>query len=285
MNPVVFQIANGNVFFIGIGITVAAFALRLWLNNRSAIVLLTLTWLLGMSLVVISATPIPIWLYGIWFGLCILTRIAFFIQTSAKSKSLTTVIFAMVSTIVCFVELPFHLARPIPLLKDQTIYVIGDSISAGIDTREKTWPYVLGDLSGEKVVNLAQAGATLDTAMYQIPGITSSNALVLVEIGGNDLLGSTDSRTFYVQLDKLLAKIKVQSPQIVMFELPLLPFWNNFGSDQRILAKKYGASLIPKSYMVRVFAQKEDTIDGLHLSQKGHNELAAAVYALMKIKP
>ena len=185
--------------------------------------------------------------------------------------------------IVCLVELPFHLAKTIPLSKDQTIYIVGDSISAGIDKKEKTWPAVLGDLSQMKVVNLARPGSTVETAMYEIRGVPLTNSLVIVEIGGNDLLGNTDSRTFYRQLDELLGNLKSQTSQIVMFELPLLPFWNNFGRDQRILAAKYGVTLIPKKYLVQAFSGNGNTIDGLHLSQKGHDELAGSIYGLLRI--
>jgi len=67
-----------------------------------------------------------------------------------------------------------------------------------------------------------------------------------------------------------------------MFELPLLPFCNAFGRAQRILAKKHEVTLIPKSYMTKVFSLKGGTLDGLHLSQKGHNALANSVYSLLK---
>lgn len=285
MNPIVVQLANGNAFFIGIGMTVTAFALRLWLKKRFAVILLTVAWLIGISLVVLSATPISYWWYGVWFGLCIATRIAFNARISEKSKILITVAFAVSSLAICLIEAPFHLAKTVTVSHGQTVYVIGDSISAGIEEKEKTWPNVLGDLSGLEVVNLARAGATVDSGMDQAVRITSTNAVVIVEIGGNDLLGSTDSHTFYVQLDKLLARLKGENRQVVMFELPLLPFWNNFGRVQRQLANKYCVILIPKKYLVGVFAGKSNTIDGLHLSQKGHDELAKAVNQLMKIVP
>ena len=57
MNPVVLQIASGNAFFIGMGLTVLAFVLRLWLNGRIWVSLLTIAWLLGIGLVILSATP------------------------------------------------------------------------------------------------------------------------------------------------------------------------------------------------------------------------------------
>jgi len=99
------------------------------------------------------------------------------------------------------------------------------------------------------------------------------------------LLGNTDSRTFYRQLDKLLGKLKKGNHRIVMFELPLLPFWNSFGRDQRVLAEKYGVTLIPKSYLAEVFGLKGARWMGLHLSQKGHNALAKSVYSLLKVIP
>jgi acyl-CoA thioesterase-1 len=283
MNPVVVQIANGNAFFIGIGMTVLAFALRLWLSGRFEVILLTALWLIGISLVILSATPLPLGYYFCWFGLCIWARLAFSKQSSPKSKVLVVVSFAIVSLAVCLVELPFHLAKQIPVSKGQTIYVIGDSISAGIELKEKTWPSALSDLSHLKVVNLARPGATLETAVNQIPGVASTNSLVILEMGGNDLLGSTDSHTFYLQLDTLLRKLKSKDSQIVMFELPLLPFWNAYGRDQRILANEYHVILIPKKILVQVFGTKGDTLDGLHLSQKGHDELAKSVSALLKI--
>jgi acyl-CoA thioesterase-1 len=294
MNPIVVLIANGDIFFIGVGTTVAAFILRLWLTNRYAIVLLTAAWLIGISLVVLSAAPLPPLLYALWFALCIGARLKIGNPTKAdisgnrfssnKLRITITAAFAVFSLIICLCELPFHLATRISVSKAQTIYVVGDSISAGIGKKERIWPNVLGDLSQLKVVNLAQPGATLETAIYQVSRISSTQSLVFVEIGGNDLLGKTDSRTFYRQLNDLLEKLKSKNAQIALFELPLLPFWNNYGRDQRILAKKYDITLIPKYVLVKAFAGKGNTIDGLHLSQQGHDELASMVFKLLAFR-
>ena len=67
-----------------------------------------------------------------------------------------------------------------------------------------------------------------------------------------------------------------------MFELPLFPFCNGFGAAQRNLAKKYDAMLIPKHFMTDVFALSGGTLDGLHLSQKGHDALANSIRDLIK---
>ena len=44
-----------------------------------------------------------------------------------------------------------------------------------------------------------------------------------------------------------------------------------------------GVTLIPKRYLVNAFAGKDNTIDGLHLSQKGHDALAGEVFDLLNI--
>ena len=284
MNPVVLQIANGNAFFIGMGLTVIAFALRLWLNGRVWICLLTVGWLVGISLVILSATPMSFWLYGLWFGLCVGVRIAFIVRTTFQLRAFTIIAFAFFSLSLCLTELPYRWVQRVTVFTNQPVFVLGDSISAGITTKERAWPDVLGDISHLKVTNLARPGASIETALDQASRITATNALILVEIGGNDLLGHTDSHVFYRQLDKLLGKLKKGNHRIVMFELPLLPFWNAFGRDQRVLAEKYGVTLIPKSCLAGVFGSRDGTLDGLHLSQKGHNQLARIVYRLLRIE-
>ena len=189
MNPVVLQIASGNAFFIGMGLTVVAFALRLWLSGRVWVFLLTAGWLLGISLVILSATPMSFWLYGLWLGLCVGVRIAFIVRTSFQSKASTIIAFAFLSLSLCITELPYRLVQPVTVFTNQPVFVFGDSLSAGIGTQERPWPAVLGDLSHLKVINLARPGANVETALDQASHITATNSLILVEIGGNDLLG------------------------------------------------------------------------------------------------
>jgi len=284
VNPIVLQIASGNAFFIGMGLTVVAFALRLWLDGRVWVSLLTVGWLAGISLVVLSATPMSFWLYGFWLGFCVVVRIAFIVRTTFQMRASTIIAFAFLSLSLCLAELPYRMMQRVTVFTNQPVFVLGDSLSAGIGARERVWPDVLGDLSRLKVINLARPGASVETALDQAGQIKAVNAVVLVEIGGNDLLGRTGSPVFYRQLDQLLGKLKKGNHRIVMFELPLLPFWNAFGRDQRVLAEKYGVTLIPKSCLVGVFGSKDATLDGLHLSQKGHNRLARAVFGWLRIE-
>jgi acyl-CoA thioesterase-1 len=287
VNPVALQLANGNAFLFGLVMVIAALALCLWNAVRVFGFISRITYIAGIVFVILSATPLPIWCYGLWLVLCIMSGAIVFSDRSSGLYSFRWKFFAAIavslfSMVIFFIELPYHLSPTIQVAHNQTVYVIGDSVSAGISTKEHAWPDVLGDMTHLKVINLAKPGATVQMAIDQCEGITESNSLVFVEIGGNDLLGNTSGKTFYNQLDFLLGKLRGGNNQTAMFELPLLPFCNSFGYAQRTLARKYNVILIPKHYLTDVFGLKDGTLDGLHLSQKGHDALAKSIYGLLK---
>jgi acyl-CoA thioesterase-1 len=262
---------------------VAALFLRLWFEGRILGVVLRISYIAGITFVIFSATPLSIWFYCLWFGLCVAAALTVFSKKlSFQRRLLMSCAVSLCSLVMCMVELPYHISPTIIVSPKQSFFVIGDSISAGISAKERAWPDVLADISHFKVTNLAKPATTIETAMDQIAGIVGSNSLVMVEIGGNDLLGHTDSKNFYIQLDQFLGKLAAENNQIVMFELPLFPFCNAFGNAQRNLAKKYNVILIPKHYLTDVFGLKGGTVDGLHLSQKGHNALANSINGLLK---
>jgi len=70
-----------------------------------------------------------------------------------------------------------------------------------------------------------------------------------------------------------------------LFELPLPPFSNAYGRVQRALAAQYRVTLIPKRCLTAVFGVQGSTLDGLHLSQVGHNALADRVNSMLVVSP
>jgi lysophospholipase L1-like esterase len=101
--------------------------------------------------------------------------------------------------------------------------------------------------------------------------------VVLIEIGGNDLLGGVPPEEFKRGLEAILAKVALPGRTVVMFELPLLPHKVAYGQIQRRLAAKYRVWLIPKRYFTDVIGGVNATSDGLHLSEIGSQRMAALV--------
>ena len=78
MNPIVLQLANGNSFFVGLVMIVAALFLRLWFEGRILGLVLRITFISGIVFVIFSATPLFLWLYCLWFGLCVAAALVVF---------------------------------------------------------------------------------------------------------------------------------------------------------------------------------------------------------------
>jgi lysophospholipase L1-like esterase len=161
------------------------------------------------------------------------------------------------------------------------LVVIGDSISAGSDPRIPNWPAIFESRTGMGVKNLSQPGAGVADALMQASQVQPQDTLLLLEIGGNDLLSGGSSAEFGQNLDSLLAKLSRTDRTLVMFELPLLPNKIGYGRSQRKLAARYHVFLVPKHYFTDVISGPSATTDGLHLSEVGAHRMATLVAQLL----
>ena len=191
-----------------------------------------------------------------------------------------TVAFAL---LIAVQEFPHQLTPAFKISPGAKIYVIGDSISAGMGRDKVLWPTVLSEITGLSVTNLAQPGATVASAQKQIAKLPKEPCVVIVEIGGNDLLGGASAEQFRGGLQKLLMHLHNDGHQLLMFELPLYPLTNSFGRAQRELAALYGVTLIPKRFFTNVLGSEGATEDGLHLSPLGHQLFAKNTAAILNI--
>jgi acyl-CoA thioesterase-1 len=284
MNPIALQFANGNAFFFGTVVSILALLLRIRVTSHLLGSLLVLACLTGLGIAVLSAIPFSTWVYLVWLVFWMVGLVISCTRVKTQFRLIAMILPACISLVMVGSEISYRKTPSIHISAQDTICVIGDSFSAGLEKSERPWPRILSEALQLRVINLAQAGATAETALNQTGGVTETNSLVIIEIGGNDLLGLSSSRDFHAHLDKLLMTLSAKSHRLVMFELPLLPFKNSFGRTQRTLARKYEVVLIPKAYLTSVLALKDGTVDGLHLSPKGHEALANAVMGVLKIQ-
>jgi lysophospholipase L1-like esterase len=206
-----------------------------------------------------------------------------------KARIASAGVLLVTSIGMCTVEIPYHLFPRLSIRPNETIYVVGDSLSAGVDIdragrpcpKLRCWPAVLGDITQLAVVNLAKPGAKLHSALAQAKLVKQTAAIVIIEIGGNDFF--SDAAMFRQQLDTLVYSLQGRRA-IMMFELPLFPFQNAFGRAQREVAAKYGVILIPKRCLAAIWSLSGGTLDGLHFSQTGHNALARMVAEVLKVE-
>lgn len=284
MNPLGLMFLDGTAMFAGLVLVLGAGALFVWFGAVLLRPVLTVLSLAGLAAVLLSAVPLPGWLYAFW----ILPAGAVLVlgNLSGAAPALRFRAFAVLlaaSAAILLVEMPHLRAPHIRVDAEQPVYVVGDSISAGIGSGERCWPEVLAAATSVRVVNLAEPGATTQSALAQVPRIAESNAVVLLEIGGNDLLDRKDAATFESHLDQLISVLRANGHDVAMFELPLFPFQNAFGRAQRAVAMRHAVALIPRRHFARVLGMENGTLDGLHLTQQGHDEMARRVATLLRI--
>jgi len=278
------HVASGEAYFSGLALLVASIGI-VSLERTKWNRLATILFVLGALLVFVSATPLPWAAYAV--GIAALT--AWLIVERRREKHsrnvtrATRVIAAGVLTLLGAIELPYHIVPRPTLPSSPALAVIGDSISAGMGENEAvTWPTLLARERHIVVHDHSAMGATVSSARKQAAKLLPEDRLVVLEIGGNDLLGDTTATSYERGLDALLVEIVQPGRTIVMLELPLPPTFNQFGFIQRRLASKHGVVLVPKRLLMNVLARSDATLDSIHLSQSGHEELAATIWQVIE---
>ncbi len=310
MSWVLYLFGSGQALFLGAAMILAAVALLPRTSGwRSAA--LAMVARIGLVLVVLSAVPLSYWLYALAIGVTVvwlwrerqrgresLPKQDPAIMDNVGSAKTPDPVWrrqwwrratAVVWLGIIALELPHQFAPRLPPLGNPPVLIIGDSVTAGAGAGEKhLWPDLLPE--SVEVHNLAQPGATTGMALRkQASQLPAEGGLVLIEIGGNDLLGETSAAEFERDLDALLALASGSagaspsqlSRTIVMFELPLPPLCNEYGLIQRRLAVRYGVRLIPKRVFMSVLSAGGATLDSIHLSGDGHRRMADEVWSVI----
>ena len=281
----VFHVASGQSFFTGAACLIVAVCLSVLKKQRHVRKARNAVISLGGILVFVSATPLPPWFYLLLLiaSLLWLAGEAFGGRIPARFVLGWRVAVATTWVAAVLVELPYHLSPRVPQLGHPILGIIGDSVTAGMgEQKAVTWPRIFADRYGVVVHDHSLAGANVASALRQAASVSSDERLVLLEIGGNDILGETSPAGFEAGLARLLSAVCRPDRVVVMLELPLPPTYNAYGRVQRRLARQYKTLLFPKRVLLGVLQQQGSTLDTIHLSPEGHQGMADAVWNVVR---
>jgi acyl-CoA thioesterase-1 len=277
-----YHFIGGWALFSGMALCLSGACLKCVVVRPVWLALARIASLAGLVIVLLSAAPLSPVLYAVFFALLALIVLrpdSWWGLNKKLDQGLLLLVLGLGLYMVGIEARQFSAPR-IDFKSGMTMYVIGDSLSMGADLPGKNWPDLLGDRLHLKVRNFSFGGARVGTSVDHALRVDREDALVVLEIGGNDLLGGTSIPQFRDDLDKMLSILCRGRRKVAMIELPLPPLYNRFGRVQRGLATSHGAVLIPKRYLARVICSPGATVDGLHLSNAGHQLLAEALCGL-----
>ena len=283
LDAVLGHFAGGGAFFTACGLLLAAVLLRVragraadgpdgepaerW--SRSGAVV----GLAGAAVLTFSACPLPRWWYG--FVYCSAAWWAFASRPGWAKGWRYGSAAALAAPVLWGAgwELTWQVAPAIPPAAGRALVVVGDSLTAGVGGEADRWPDLLADRHDVRAVTVAVAGARVADALGP-PGwdLPESGGVLLLELGGNDMLGGTSPGAFRVDLRTLLERLKrraaARGGTVVTLGLPLPPFHAAYGRAQRAACAEAGVPLIPRRVLAGVLFGPDATTDGLHLSPR-----------------
>lgn len=170
------------------------------------------------------------------------------------------------------------------------VLALGDSLTAphGV-TPEQAWPTLLAKRTGWTVVNAGVSGDTSAGALQRLPGLIEEHnpQLVLVTLGGNDMLRRLPQGQTTANLARMLALAKAHGAKAVLLATPKPSLagaaFNNLSAAEfyREVAKDSQVPLIEDA-MAEVLSKTELKGDQLHPNAAGHALLAEKIFEGLK---
>ena len=170
------------------------------------------------------------------------------------------------------------------------VLALGDSLTAphGV-TPEQAWPTLLAKKTGWAVVNAGVSGDTSAGALQRLPGLIEEHnpQLVLVTLGGNDMLRRLPQGQTTANLGRMLALAKAHGAKAVLLATPKPSLagaaFNNLSAAEfyREVAKDSQVPLIEDA-MAEVLSKTELKGDQLHPNAAGHALLAEKIFEGLK---
>ena len=181
-------------------------------------------------------------------------------------------------------------AKEAPLPPGSRVVALGDSLTAGAGVApEQAWPDLLADRTGWVVINGGVSGDTSGGALRRLPALLEEHkpVLVLVALGGNDMLRHVPQAETSANLGRILDLIKVQGAKPVLLATPKpsvagVVFQNLSAADfYRQVADEQQVPMIENA-IADVLSDPQMKGDPLHPNAAGHAQLSQNIFDALK---
>lgn len=170
------------------------------------------------------------------------------------------------------------------------VLALGDSLTEGAGVApEEAWPNLLASRTGWVVINGGVSGDTSGDALRRLPALLEEHnpVLVLVALGGNDMLRHVSREETVANLGKMLAMIKAHGAKAVLLATPKpsvagAVFQNLSAADfYRRVAEEHRVPMIEDA-IAEVLSDPQLKGDPLHPNTAGHAKLSQKIFDALK---
>ncbi|MGP5209793.1 GDSL-type esterase/lipase family protein [Psychrobacter alimentarius] len=165
-----------------------------------------------------------------------------------------------------------------------TVIALGDSLTYGYGASlDAAYPTVLANLSQWKVINAGVNGDTSADVLARVDDITAQNPdLVLLGVGGNDVLRRIPSETTRANINTTIKTLQSENIEVVLIAEPYFSTSALFGkaSDNPIYEEIADAKKIPlySGGWSAVLSDNTLKSDRIHANAAGYRQFAEGLH-------
>ena len=170
------------------------------------------------------------------------------------------------------------------LAPSDIVVAFGDSLTFGTGASEaESYPIVLGQLIGRAVVRAGVPGEVTEGGLARLQSVIDEHKpkLMIVCLGGNDMLRKLNEAQTRSNLRTIIQTIKAQGIAVVLMGVPKPALVTSAPPFYEEIAKEFGIPYEGK-IVADVLYKPDQKSDPIHPNAKGYRRMAEALAALLK---
>lgn len=167
---------------------------------------------------------------------------------------------------------------------NDVIVAFGDSLTYGTGAAEsESYPAVLARLINRKVVRAGVPGETTGGGLARVESVIEEHqpALMIVGLGGNDMLRKVSDAEIKANLRRIIQIIRGRGVSVVLFGVPRPALITSAPEFYGELAQEFGIPYEGK-IVTEVLYRRELKSDPIHPNAGGYRRIAEAIAELLK---
>jgi len=171
-----------------------------------------------------------------------------------------------------------------PLGANDVIVAFGDSLTHGTGAAEhESYPAVLAQLVGRPVVRAGVPGEVTAQGLRRLPAVLDEHQprLVIVCLGGNDMLRRIGSAEIKRNLEAMLRELRQRGISAVLVGVPKPALWTSSADFYAELAREFGVPY-EGEIVTSVLYSPDTKSDPIHPNAKGYRRIAEALAKLLR---
>lgn len=167
---------------------------------------------------------------------------------------------------------------------NDVIVAFGDSLTYGTGAAEhESYPAVLAQLIGRPVVRAGVPGEVTAQGLRRLPSVLDEHQprLVIVCLGGNDMLRKVGSAQIKRNLEGMLRELQQRGISAVLVGVPKPALWTSSADFYTELAREFGVPY-EGEIVTSVLYSSDMKSDPIHPNAKGYRRMAEALAKLLR---